>query len=241
MQRFSVSAAGLAIASIALAGPTIYDFDDLANGEIVGGQYAPDLNISGTNFNRSFDIIAAFDTRLTNTADPDLEGPNWAIGNLSVSNTDLGNVLIIAENNAGATSGFLSSPDDEGQRPGGQIVFSFGSAIGSFGFDLGDIEHVTLGNTILNFSLQGVSVGSVALSAFTDANSSLYDASIAFGDNSANRFRPITSAYLGGVFDEVTLTLGGSGAIDNIVVPTPGALATISLVGLAATGRARRR
>ena len=132
----------------------------------------------------------------------------------------------------------LSAPDDEGRRPGGQIVFSFGSAIGSFGFDLIDIESVTLENTMLDFSLRGVSVGSVAVGAFTDANSSLYDASIAFGDNFANRFRPITSGYLGSVFDEVTLTLGGSGAVDNIVVPSPGALASFALLGLAC-GRRR--
>ena len=38
-----------------------------------------------------------FDSLLSNTADPDLEGPPWATGNLA-PDTVLGNVLIIAEN-----------------------------------------------------------------------------------------------------------------------------------------------
>ena len=228
-----------AIAPAASAGPTTtYDFDDLAHGEIVSGAYGTGLAISGTNFNRSFDIIAAFDTRQTGTADRDLEGPNWAAGNLAIDNTDLGRVLMISENNGGAGTGFLTSPDDEGGRRAGTISFAFDRAIGSFGFDLVDIEGVTVENTVLDFSLRGSSVGSVSIADFLDTGSSFYDASIALGDNSANRFGAITRADLGSTFDEVTLTLGGSGAIDNIVIP---ATPTASLLALAGLSMRRRR
>lgn len=235
MTVLAIAAAG----SAALAGPVVYDFEDLAHGEIVSGAYAPELTINGQNFRRNFDIIAAFDTRRTGTADPDLEGPGWSTGNLAVSNTVLGNALIIAENNNGASSGFLSSPDDEGGRAAGSITFSFGTAIGSFGFDLIDIESVTLENTRLAFSLRGQHIGTVGVAEFLDLASPLYDATIALGDNSANRFAPITRSLLGSSFDEVTLTLGGSGAIDNIIIPAPSAIALIGVGGLAIARRRR--
>ena len=239
MIRSTAAVAATLIASASLAGNTVFDFEGLAHGEIVNSQLAPMLMVSGVNNARSFDLVAAFDTRLTGTADEDLEGPSWDGGNLAVSNAVLGNVLILATNDNGAGDGILDDPNDEGARPAGSITFSFSESIGLFGFDLVDIEGVILEASSLEFSLNGQSVGSVSLADFTDSSSAYYDASISFGDNHANSFRPITSSDLGSLFDEVTLNLGGSGAIDNIVIPTPGAVALLGMGGFVATRRRR--
>ena len=239
MIRTTAAIAAASVASASLAGNTVFNFEGLQHGEIVNSQLAPLLTVSGVNNAKSFDIVAAFNTNLTGTADDDLEGPPWAGGNLAADNVILGNVLILATNNNGAGDGILDDPNDEGARPAGSITFSFSEAIGLFGFDLVDIEGVVIEGSSLDFSLNGQNVGNVNLTAFTDINSSFYDASIAFGNNHANRFNPITSADLGSLFDEVTLNLGGSGAIDNIVIPAPGAFALIGMGGLVATRRRR--
>ena len=241
MIRTTAAIVAASIASASLAGTTVFDFEGLQHGEIVNSQLAPMLMISGVNNAKTFNLVSAFDTNLSGTSDDDLEGPPWAGGNLAIDNenVNLGNVLILAENNTGAGDGILDNPDDEGSRPAGSITFSFSQAIGSFGFDLVDIEGVVLEGSSLDFSLNGQSVGSVGLGDFTDINSSLYDASIVFGNNHANRFSPITSADLGSLFDEVTLNLGGSGAIDNIVIPSPGAITLLSMGGLVAIRRRR--
>ena len=71
------------------------------------------------------------------------------------------------------------------------------------------------------------------------------DASIVYGDNSANRIDPIFAQDLGLIsFDEVQIHFGGSMAIDNISyteLPEPG---TVFLMGLGLTGlllQSRRR
>ena len=241
MIRTTAAIAAATIASASLAGTTLFNFEGLQHGEIVDSQFSPSLTISGINNAKSFDLVASFDTNLTGTADDDLEGPPWSGGNLAIDadNVDLGNVLILSTNDDGAGDGILDDPNDEGARPAGSITFTFSSAIGLFGFDLVDIEGVILEASMLEFSLNGQSVGSVSLTDFVDTNSSFYDSSVVFGNNYANRFSPITAADLGSVFDEVTLNLGGSGAIDNILIPAPGALALVGLGGLVATRRRR--
>ena len=79
------------------------DFNDLVHGEIVSGQYLSEFGVTITAINpsRPFSLAAAFDTNRTGTADPDLEGPDWAFGNIGTC-ADLGNILIIAENDIGA-------------------------------------------------------------------------------------------------------------------------------------------
>ena len=241
MKIRALIAAGAAAAVVAPASAQTFDFESLVHGEIVSNQFAPDLTISGININRSFDIVAAFDTGLIGTADPDLEGPPWAGGNLAVDddNVALGKALIIAEINTGAGDGVLDNPDDEGRRAAGSITFAFNRDIDLIGFDIIDIEGVVVEGSSLDFFDDGVLVASVDFNDFVDAGSIFFDASIVFGNNHANRFSPITAAQLGGSFDEVTLNLGGSGAIDNLVIPAPGAAALFA-AGLLTAARRRR-
>lgn len=231
-------AATAMIAPFASAGVTTFDFESLVHGEIVTNQFAPVLNISAINPNRGFDIAAAFDTSLMGTSDPDLEGPPWAGGNLAISPTEtqLGRALIIAENNVGAGDGILDDPDDEGSRPAGQLIFDFSHDINTFGFDVIDIEGNVMEFSRLEFFNDGMLVGTVGFNEFTTAASTFFDATVQFGNNSANRINPITSALLvdagfgdaAGGFDRVIIHAGGSSAYDNITIPAPSGLLALT-------------
>ena len=103
----------------------------------------------------------------------------------------------------------------------------------SFGFDVVDIEGVVQELSSLEFRSGGSLLATVNFSDFTDNSSMFYDASISFGNNSANRVQPITASQLGiSGFDEVVINVGGSSAFDRIVVPAP-ASCLLALAGLA--------
>ena len=192
-----------------------------------------------------------FDSRESNTSDRDLQaslpGPDyWSTGN--IKNLDLGIILILQENKVGCESGtgICSDPDDEGHRPAGYLGFDFDIPVRDFGFDLIDIESITAEHATIEL-IDKLADGStlsqtVELMEYLDMGSLRYDASIVFGDNSANRFAAITAASVGlDELDRVVLHLGGSGAIDNIqgtVVPEPG---TALLIALGLAGLAVRR
>ena len=221
------------------AGAQTIDFNTLVHGEIVTNQFSPLATISAINPNRSFDIAAAFDTTLMGTSDPDLEGPPWSGGNLAISDTKvhLGMALIIAENDTDADfDGVLDDPDDEGQRPAGQLIFDFGSVYDLFGFDVIDIEGVVEESSSLEFYLGAGLVETVDFSDFTNNASTHYDATIQFGNNHANRVSPIN--IVGG-FDRVVINVGGSAAFDNIVVPAPSGVGALALGALLAARRRR--
>lgn len=224
----------------------IIDFNTLQHGEIVTNQFAGQgLNISAINPNRPFDLAIIFDANETNTADPDLEGPPWAGGNLAISDTetDLMKMLILAENNNGAGDGIVDTPDDEGMRPAGDLIFDFVTRQTHFGFDIVDLEGVMAEAGSVEFFANGSSVGSVAFSEFTNNASIFFDSSVVFGNNTANRIQPIDILdvnQIAGAFDRVVIHMGGSGAVDNIYyVPTPGSFAMLGIAGVA--GFRRRR
>lgn len=237
--KLRVMALGAVVAASAGAQAQTIDFNSLLHGEIVTNQFAPLLNISAVNPNRSFDIAAAFDTALMGTSDPDLEGPPWSGGNLAISNTKvhLGVALIIAENDTDADfDGILDDPDDEGSRPAGQLMLDFDQAYTRFGFDVIDIEGVVEESSSLEFYLNGGLVETIDFTEFTSNASTHFDATIQFGNNHANRVSPIE--IVGG-FDSVVINVGGSAAFDNITIPAPSGVALLGLGGLL-TARRRR-
>jgi uncharacterized protein (TIGR03382 family) len=221
----------------------VFDFNTLVHGEIVASQFAPALTVLADNPNRSFDIVAGFDTQfMGSTSDPDLIGPPWDGGNLAVSATEvvLGTALILSENNTGAGDGILDNPDDEGSRPAGSLTFLFDAPVPVFGFDIIDIEGVIMESSTIDFLLNGVLVGNVDFADFVSPASPFFDPTVAFGNNHANRISPIAAADFGALgFDGVVINLGGSSAIDTIVVPAPAA-AALGGVALLAAGRRRR-
>ena len=207
------------------------------------------MNISAVNFQLPGAMPIAFDSQQLGTSDPDLQGPSWSVGNLA-PDTILGKVVIVPENMVDANNdGIVDDPDDEGSRPAGELVLTFNDVMTGFGFDVLDVEGVVQEMSTLEFFLFGNSVASVGFNEFTDPSSPLYDPSIVFGDNSANRVSPIMldngNGPLSGSgsagFNKVVIHLGGSSAYDNfVVIPTPSGAAILILGGLGFGTRRRR-
>ncbi|MBL4810733.1 MAG: PEP-CTERM sorting domain-containing protein [Phycisphaerales bacterium] len=227
MNKFTIVLATMAGCN-AVAHAEIIDFSGLANGEIVNHQFAPlGVHISAINPNRSFDLAGIFDTNASGTRDNDLEGP-WSMGNMPI-NTDMGNILIIQENDQGI-------PDDEGSRPAGALFFNFDNLMSTFGFDILDLDSTAAEISSIEFFRNGTYISGMGFDQFEAGGA--YDVNAIFGNNSINRIDPFTIA---GGFDEVMISVGGSMGFDNIQftqVPAPGALA---LLGLGAAVGIRRR
>ncbi len=242
MRALSVCALALAAGSASADVLETIDFNGLVHGEIVNTQYqgSHGVTIDARNYSRSFDLAVAFDTTRTGTRDDDLEDP-WTSGNLA-GNMNLGNALILQENNYGIGDGIADRPDDEGSRPAGWIRFSFDEVKTGIGFDILDLESATAEASSLKLYLDGSLVASIDFMDFISAGSDVYDPSVSYGNNSANRIGVITADALGiQGFNTAKFKLGGSMAIDTIkVVPTPGTFAMLGLGG-ACVARRRRR
>ena len=245
------------------------DLSQFVNGEILNGFNVGPVTIDGDNFHNSEDYIVAFDTTLTGTRDPDLEGPNgnggsWDVGNLRNSTTPIGNILIIQEvdrNFAGytdQTNTVVSRPDDEGQRRGGsetgagEIVLTFDQGVDSFGFTLIDVEETGEFNRETGFFAVFSDGSATTKGSFEDLienGNAFFQDDIVFGDNSANRIDAFTAAELGlASIESVTINLGGSGGVGEITytdvtgVPSPtAALAGVGLMGVLLSRRGNRR
>lgn len=219
------------------------DFDSLLHGEIVTNQ-VPGVAISAINPNRDHDLAIIFDTNERDTEDDDLEGPGWDFGNLP-SRTDLGNLLIISENDRLNDRGLIARPDDEGSRPAGSLLFDLDVNGLSVGFDLVDVESPETRGGSVELWLDRALVGAVAFADFLDDTSDFYDPTVEFGNRSANRISPIAfNDATGGLaeFNRVVFNMGGSGGIDNIVltqVPAPASFALLAMGGLVCTRRRR--
>ena len=82
--------------------------------------------------------------------------------------------------------------------------------------------------------MEGVVIDTIAFAEFLDGGA--FDQDAVFGNNTVSRIAPIGGF---GLFDRIEITLGGSGAVDNLVLlPAPGALA---LLGLGLLSLSRRR
>lgn len=244
--RFTVALCAIGAAG-SVASASVVTFTGLGNGEILNTQFsaAPDnLTISAINPNRSHDLAAVFDSLLPSVPDPDLNGPPWAIGNLAPS-TVLGNLMILSERDEDAGNpGFVLGPDDEGARPAGQIILDYSVAFTTFQIDVVDIEGNVEEFSSLEFYSGGALVGTVNFTDFGDNSSAFFDATVQFGNNSANRLPIITAAdFSVANFDRVIINVGGSSGWDNIsasgFIPAPGTIA-FGLCGLGALARRRR-
>jgi len=239
------------------AGPTPIDLDPFEHGEVLNGRDLGGVTVYGDNFHNDADLVVAFDTRERGTRDPDLQGPSgfngsWAMGNLAGTNAVVGTVLILQEVDrtfAGYTDSsrtVVKRPDDEGRRRGGdrpgagEFTLQFDRPTRSFGFTLIDVEENGEFNNETGFyALFSGGGGStkVSFADLVDPDSDYYDASIAFGNNSANRVDHITADQLGlSSIDSVSINMGGSGAVGGFEVsgvPTPGAVvAGLTMMGV---------
>ena len=242
----------------AKSGVITVDFNSLAEGTIIDNEYSGQgLTLSATNSDTN--TLTLYDSTKTGGQDPDLEGPpndNWDGGNLAPS-TNMGNLLIIADDtvDTSPSDGLIDDPNDD--RQGGTIVAEFDFDLYSLDSD-GFQEQCCI--TLYN---DGTLVGQVFFDDFTDSGSDFYDSTIAYGDDYANDFQDIwytdpNENVAGGVsnpgngtgtigiFDEVHINLGGSGGFDNfryVQTPEPGTLAMmgLGLLGLGASARRKRK
>jgi len=263
----ALTGAGLLTATSAIAGwSQEIDLNSYAHGTILNGMDLGNITIDGDNFHNNYDHVVVFDTTLSGTRDPDLEGPSgsggsWTRGNLRQAGEVLGNVLILQEMDrrfAGYTDASQSAvkrPDDEGRRRGGskpgagEITFDFNRGVQSFGFTLIDVEETgEFNNQTGHFALfsDGSNSVKVAFADLIDSNSIYYDPSIAFGDHSANRIEALTAAELGlKEIKHAKINLGGSGGVGQVNVtgvPSPtAAIAGLALMGVLLGRRGRRK
>ncbi len=268
--KFSTATLSAAALAIAVIGPAsagdveVLDLSGFSHADIANGRSVNGVTVGAESFHNDLDLAVVFDTTARYTADRDLEGidangqGSWDGGNLADSRTNVGNVLIIQEQNRNTqiinNGTAVNIADDEGRRPAGNLFFSFDDAITSFGFDLIDVEgtsEFTQGSGFFATFTDLTTTVSVAFRDLIDPNSSFYDSTVEFGDNSANRIQPITAEQLGlESFSEVTINLGGSGAVGNInfeaeaaptAVPTPSAaIAGLGLMGMMGARRRRK-
>jgi hypothetical protein len=231
-----LAAAAFLITPGLASGITIVTFSGFTHGEIVDTDFAAQgiTSITVDNFRVGGPDLGVIFDSANGSSDPDLEDP-WSGGNLP-STTVLGNILIIQENTTGCGDDICDLPDDEATRPAGEFDILFSSAVGLFGFDLIDVEDTVLPPTGERGSIDFYDGATVATLDWTDLVTR--DGTISFGNNTANRVSPFTpfevSTLTGQTlsqFDRVVITMGGSGAIDNLVIPEP-ATAVLLLAGL---------
>ena len=228
---------------------TLINFDGYAPGTIIDSEYAYEgVRISVQRTSPGPAVATLYDTGRKGEPDPDLQTP-YDMGNLAPIGSG-GNVLIIPENSTDRDGdGRIDQPNDEGDRPAGQFTFDFLNPISTFGFDLIDVdgprEYNNNAGYFASFYLNGNLEARVGFGSFIDPKSPFYDPTVKYGDNSANRIRPISAREVGmPQFDRVVLNFGGSGATDNIffsVVPEPTVLGLLGVAMPALLMRRRRR
>jgi len=245
MNRFAV-VAGAACALPASAGVMNVDFSvDGAGAALVNAQ-----EITGSEFSPLFTISSAGNNAGMAIFDSTPGGPNEDTGDNDLI-VDLGNVLILQSDSGNeddqTVAGIFDQPNDD--QNGGTITFDFTDPLGLVSIDLIDIDD-----------------GNSAFVTLTDAdglvrefdvpngwtNDIQADGPIGFGTIDFADLGPqtaddpavsVTAAGDAG-FDlsrvvRLEVVLSGSGGIDNLVIPAPGAMALLA-AGLGIAARRRR-
>ena len=213
----------------------LLDFEELGFGHGHVVTISQGVHVTTENFVVGHpDLGILFDTTRINTADDDLEATGgWDAGNLA-PDAFLGNILIVQENAAGCNTVTCTAPDDEGARPAGSFTLGFDllGVFETFSFDLIDVGGAVLENGSVEFRLGGIQVGLFSFASFLGLGQD-----VVYGNNSANH------VDLGnvGAYDEVVITMGGSGGVDNILVQAaePSAALLLLTAGLALLRRRR--
>ncbi|BAM05188.1 hypothetical protein [Phycisphaera mikurensis] len=248
--KLLTAAAATAAISAGASAATVIDFNGIATGTTVTNQI-DGLSVSASSpYADSPEEVFAWD--FNGYPQFDFAGQQAPFTSGNATGRDLGQGLAL-RGPEGVLTGFgvLPTPIEtplEKRRPAGTINLEFATPLDSFGFTIVDVEgpeeFETNTGFFIDFLSDGVDVGSFDFASFvTDDGSGVFDATIAFGDRSANQIAPITAAQLGvASFDEVRISLGGSAVIAQVTanaVPTPSA--ALGGLALLAGGVLRRR
>ncbi|MEM1183957.1 MAG: hypothetical protein AAGI53_03040 [Planctomycetota bacterium] len=204
--------------------------------------------ILGSEFNPLFDVTtdAAGGLAIFDTTDP---GPNSA-GNDPDLLVNLGNALIMQENNiqTQTTPGIFDTPNDEGS--GGNITFSFLAATELASVTLIDMNGGNGGTVTLTDAGGNVRVFDVPQMWTNDIDS---EGPLGFGvidfaelgPQTADTSVEVTVTQNDAGFDlsqvvELNIFFVGSGAVDNLeIIPAPGTVA-LAFAGMGFAARRRR-
>jgi len=172
------------------------------------------------------------DTDVNRPAQTDMEFP-FKGGNLKT--TRLRKVLVVQK--APGAANFSAA--------GGQLDLTFSNPLKSFGFDVLDMETGNAAASSVTFKSGGGTLAVIPFSAFTMVGSPYKNVGVVYGDNTANRIKPILNSQVGGDFDEVVFDFNDPTGIDTLnyklqTVPEPTAAAGL-LLGLPALLARRRR
>ncbi len=231
MKLVLVAVAGLSAGSVALGGAITTDFSAFANGD----------NVEGVTFNAGsfaeFIGTSTGDNDGLYIFDTSPGGPNDGGPDDDLIVPGFGNALILQDSDS-------APPNDANE--GGVITFAFTNAVGLTSIDLIDFNGssastFTLTDTegdIREFSIPNDWTGEPGVNGADGFGTLLFDTNnqVGFDGN-------IASFTDTGMFDlssvvSIEFDLGGSAALDNLViVPAPGAAALL----LAGFGAARRR
>lgn len=230
--RLTAVLLALLLAPVSHAAVLTFDEPIFSHGTVVDSEYAPLVGISAQNNGGGPDLAVAFDTTLSNTLDPDLEGLFDSNNPALADDFDPGNVLIIQENSTGCADGTCNAPDDEGSRPAGIITFRFTQTIELLSMDFFDIERAEDGAT-LNNRIRLYNSGGTEL---------LPDTFYTPNTGGDNLWDQVVFGGISGV-QRIDVYMGGSGALDNVVynvVPIPSSVWLFGAALLGFIGFARR-